>query len=121
MSTQVSMRRRNPAASGRDARKNFDPAHRAIDEGGKSIGEIAAMVHDLPLGGDSFLRDDLPDFIEFKPSPVSMWNQDLYGFRFKSAFSSACAAGIAVGILIGFMLHGSAVHASIASVFSFLG
>lgn len=122
--------------------RSVDDAHRAIVEGQKTIGEISSLVtlDDLPaldtkapapmanpdrwrerIGTGAALIDDLPDIAPLQFLPVSVWNQQLFGFAFKKCLMASSVIGAIAGVPIGYALHGTSVHLAMIEVLPFLG
>lgn len=101
--------------------RNYDPAHKAIHQGEKSLAEITSMVQQT-AEQDSWHARDMNDFpLMIAVAKPTLWEQKLLGHSFKWVLSCSVACGSASGVWFGFMLYGSYVHTSIASVLKFLG
>lgn len=100
---------------------SVNEAHRAIVTNDKSLAEISDMVKvapgESPFGSDRFL-DDLP---EPQPkAPVGFWDMRVGVFSYRGAMGLTMAIGAVGGVPLGILLHGTAVHHAISSVFPFL-
>jgi hypothetical protein len=106
-------------------RASVDSAHKAIEMGGATLGEIADLVTTPPRNsrfddGAGALAMNLPDIV--KPVRIiKLRDQLIFGVRFKNIFALSCCLGVLIGVPLGVALHGTAAEIALIRYLPFLG
>lgn len=106
-------------------RASVDSAHKAIEMGGATLGEIADLIKTVPRNsriddGAGALGMDLPDIV--KPVRITkLRDQIIFGARFKNVFAFSCCLGVLIGVPLGVALHGTAAEIALINYLPFLG